>query len=94
MPGKGLTKEVSDQGIAETLALGIEEQEKVDLLIQTALKNGGRDNISVMLVSADDDAPVKKQEYDTIPLITEKKMRINIFEKLSAWLKRAFKKFL
>ena len=94
MCSDGLTKEVSDQGIAETLALGLEEQKKVDLLIQTALKNGGRDNITVMLVSADDDAPVKKQEYDTIPLITGKKIKTHIFEKLSAWLKRAFKKFL
>jgi serine/threonine protein phosphatase PrpC len=93
MCSDGLTKEISDPGIADILALELEEQKKVDLLIQTALKNGGRDNITAILVSADDDAPVKKKEYDTIPLISEKKIKTNIFEKLSAWLKRTLKAF-
>jgi protein phosphatase len=91
MCSDGLTKEISDTGIADILALELDEQKKVDLLIQTALTNGGRDNITAILVSADDDAPVKKKEYDTIPLISGKKTKTTVFEKIGAWLRRTFK---
>lgn len=48
----GLNGEVSDEEIAEVLARDLSEQEKVDLLIQKALMNGGSDNVTVLLVSA------------------------------------------
>jgi serine/threonine protein phosphatase PrpC len=91
MCSDGLTKEITDQGIAETLALELEEQEKVDLLIQTALKNGGRDNITAILISTDDHAPIKKPEYDTVPINTEKIIKTSIFKRLTSWLRRTFK---
>ncbi len=89
----GLTKEITDEGIADALALELEEQKKVDLLIRTALKNGGKDNITAILVSADDNAPVRKPEYDTVPINTEELIQTGFFEKLRPWLKRAFKVF-
>ncbi|MEZ4567298.1 MAG: hypothetical protein R2860_10175 [Desulfobacterales bacterium] len=57
----GLTKELTDKDIAAHLALEeIEEQEKVDRLIESALKNGGRDNVTAVLISAGADAPEKR----------------------------------
>ena len=53
----GLNKELSDGDIAAILAQGRAEQETVDVLIQTAVQRGGRDNITVALVSAGADAP-------------------------------------
>lgn len=57
----GLSGEVSDAEIAAILDLDLKEQQKVDLLIQKALENGGADNITVLLVSAADDAPSKTE---------------------------------
>jgi serine/threonine protein phosphatase PrpC len=48
----GLTSEVSDEQIATVLDQRLDAQEKVDQLIQTALDNGGKDNVTVLLVSA------------------------------------------
>jgi serine/threonine protein phosphatase PrpC len=93
MCSDGLTKEITDKGIADTLALELDEQKKVDLLIQTALKNGGRDNITAILVSADDHAPIKMPEYDTVPIHIKKRIKTGIFEKLISWLRRTFKIF-
>lgn len=55
----GLTKEVGDADIADTLSSGLGEQETINLLIQKALKNGGSDNITAVLVSADINAPLR-----------------------------------
>ncbi|MCD6584242.1 MAG: serine/threonine-protein phosphatase [Desulfobacteraceae bacterium] len=70
----GLTKEISDRGIADALSLELKEQEKVDLLIRTALQNGGKDNISAILISADDNAPARMPESDTVPINTKELM--------------------
>jgi len=70
----GLTKEISDRGIADALSLELDEQKKVDLLIRTALKNGGKDNISAILISADDNAPARMPADDTVPINTEELM--------------------
>lgn len=48
----GLSGEVTHGEIAEILALDLNEQQKVDLLVQRALENGGSDNITVILISA------------------------------------------
>ncbi|MBC2716321.1 MAG: serine/threonine-protein phosphatase [Desulfobacteraceae bacterium] len=90
----GLTKEIADKGIADALALELEEQGKVNFLIQAALKNGGKDNITAILVSADDDAPVRMPEGDTVPINTEELMPNGFLEKLRSWLKRTLKVFL
>ncbi len=90
----GLTKEITDKGIADALALELKEQEKVDLLIRTAVNNGGKDNITAILVSADDDAPVRMLIGDTVPINTQESMPTGLAEKLISWLKRTFKVFL
>jgi len=90
----GLTKEVDNSGIAEALALELDEQEKVDYLLRAALANGGRDNITVALISASDDAPVKLTEGDTQPIITEELIQTGFWGKLHARLKRTLKSFL
>ncbi len=90
----GLTKELNDGGIADGLALEVTEQEKVDYLVQTALKNGGKDNITVILVSANHDAPVKMPEGATVPINTDELIQTGFMNKPILWLKRAFKKFL
>ncbi len=56
----GLSGEVSSSEISVVLGLELGEQQKVDLLIQKALDNGGSDNVTVLLVSADSNAPSKK----------------------------------
>lgn len=90
----GLTKEISNKGIADTLALELKEQEKVDLLIRAALKNGGKDNISAILVSADDNAPARMPAGDTVPINTKGLRPTGLLEELFSWLKRTLKIFL
>ncbi len=55
----GLSGELLVPEIKEILSLELNEQQKVDLLIQKALDNGGIDNVTVLLVSAPVDAPQK-----------------------------------
>src|SRR4030095_1456056 len=47
----GLTDMVSDDEIADTLASRRTAQEQCDLLVDAALSNGGRDNITVVLAN-------------------------------------------
>lgn len=47
----GLTDAVSDQAICDILSAHTEIPSAVDALIQAALDNGGRDNVSVLIVS-------------------------------------------
>ena len=54
----GLTGEVSEDAIAETLRESRDDQVAVDRMIISALVNGGSDNVTVILISALDDAPV------------------------------------
>lgn len=75
----GLVKELSDKDIADILSLDLNEQEKVDHLIQTAVNNGGKDNITVVLVGADDGAPARALKGAN---------RQKFFEKLITWIKR------
>lgn len=51
----GLTNEVDDEGIASILLKEQLSQAAVDMLVYQAKKNGGSDNITVILVSAVDD---------------------------------------
>ena len=90
----GLTKEVDNRGITEALALRLNEQEKVDYLVRAALANGGKDNITIALVSARDDAPVKMMAGDTQPILTEELIQAGFWGRLHAWLKRALGSFL
>lgn len=56
----GLSGELTPPEIIEILSLKLDERQKVDLLIQKALDNGGLDNVTVVLVSAPVDAPPKE----------------------------------
>ncbi len=47
----GLVDEVSDSDIARLLNQGDSPQQRIELLVQAALDGGGRDNITVVLVS-------------------------------------------
>lgn len=66
----GLTKELTPNDIAHLLSLDLSEQEKVDSLIASALESGGRDNISIILISAAPEAPFRPTSGDTQPMDT------------------------
>ncbi|MDH5736886.1 MAG: hypothetical protein OEZ23_01185, partial [Gammaproteobacteria bacterium] len=61
----GLTDLVSDAVIEEVLQGRGTDQQKVNRLIEIALANGGKDNVTVVLVSAPDSAvnPESDTEY-------------------------------
>lgn len=59
----GLTDCVTTSEIAEILAAEGTDQSRVDRLIEAALAGGGKDNITIILVSASENA--KKPESDT-----------------------------
>jgi len=61
----GLTSEVDNGQIAAILNESLNAQQKVDLLIQAALDNGGKDNVTVLLVSA---TSGESSVSDTIPM--------------------------
>lgn len=46
----GLTKELTDYGIRHFLTTGATPSEAVSLLVDAALENGGRDNVSVLVL--------------------------------------------
>lgn len=48
----GLSGEVSHAEMSEVLGCDLSEQQKVDMLINRALENGGSDNVTVILLSA------------------------------------------
>lgn len=60
----GLSGDVTTTEITEILAQELKEQQKVDLLIQRALDNGGSDNITTMLVSPLKISPTKPSESE------------------------------
>jgi len=53
----GLTDEVTDKMIEQIMAANISIKEKSDSLVRTAKRSGGRDNISLIIVSS----PMQKQ---------------------------------
>ena len=64
----GLTSELEDFQIAEILNQTPGESECVARLIEAANDHGGRDNITVILVAAPDDAPAVPRRGDTQPI--------------------------
>ncbi len=50
----GLSEEVADMELESILSLGLSPQETVDQLIQSALANGGSDNITVVVLDIDE----------------------------------------
>jgi serine/threonine protein phosphatase PrpC len=66
----GLSGEVSEQLIHDILAAPGDETAKTEALIAVALKHGGADNVTVVLVSAPEDAPEHLQRGSTVPIDT------------------------
>lgn len=65
----GLSNMVSDEKIYEIVKLDTNIEKKVDLLVEEANKNGGRDNIAIILIYIDDldkSNSVFKKERDEI----------------------------
>ncbi len=84
----GLTKELDESAITDVLMLDLDEQEKVERMIGTALKNGGKDNITAILVSAEENAPERSAEEDTTLFITQKIIPPGFLDKLRDWWQR------
>jgi protein phosphatase len=59
----GLTKELTDGEIGRVLAIG-DERKVCEQLVERALAQGGRDNISVVAVSAVDTATMTKTQWN------------------------------
>lgn len=51
----GLTKELTDYGIQHFLAANPDPAKAVDAMLAAALENGGRDNVTLVVVQVDDD---------------------------------------
>ena len=64
----GLTSEVSDQAISDLLLLPGDLASISDALIAAALRNGGSDNVTVILVAAPEDAPDHPCRGSTVPI--------------------------
>jgi protein phosphatase len=64
----GLNAELNDGLIATILAKGSGDRQIVDNLIQAANDAGGSDNVTVILVSAPSDAPVRIAKGATMPM--------------------------
>ncbi|MGD8833426.1 MAG: protein phosphatase 2C domain-containing protein [Desulfobacteraceae bacterium] len=62
----GLTSELNDHQITHILAGGDPNQQVIDNLIAAANANGGQDNITALLISAADGAPIRPRKGDTI----------------------------
>ena len=54
----GLTDMVSSEKITEILACNLTMRQKAETLLHTALDNGGKDNITIVLISAEEDARI------------------------------------
>lgn len=67
----GLNDEVNDIEIERIMADDVAEQLTVDRLIKAALSHEGKDNVTVLLISAPDSAPDRFRITDKQPVVTE-----------------------
>lgn len=63
----GLSGEVDDQQISSILSEHPDDASAVETLVQAALDNGGSDNVTVILFSANDSFPLKPHAAATVP---------------------------
>jgi PPM family protein phosphatase len=66
----GLTTDLNDHQIAAILADEQNPQAVIDALIDAVNNNGGSDNVTAILVTAPEDAPIREVGGDTEPLKT------------------------
>lgn len=64
----GLTDMVDAKTICDVLSGAQSTQEKVEILLNMALENGGRDNITIVLIAAQD-APKRKRAFPTLTIL-------------------------
>jgi protein phosphatase len=74
----GLTGELNDHQINHILASGDTNQQVIDNLVVAANANGGQDNITALLISAADGAPVRPRKGDTIRMVSPQWQKTNI----------------
>lgn len=75
----GLTKELTDYGILHFLRLHDDPQDAVEAMLEAALENGGRDNITIVVLNVavpgqgpqDDAADAAPASRDTAPVTAE-----------------------
>ncbi|MFC6672947.1 PP2C family protein-serine/threonine phosphatase [Marinobacterium aestuariivivens] len=73
----GLNGELDDARLSLVLGGGDSEQMQADRLIQDALAHGGRDNVSVIVVSAPEDAPAAASLDATLPMMAPSPMSVS-----------------
>jgi serine/threonine protein phosphatase PrpC len=66
----GLTGEIEDDGLGEHLAAGLSARETADALVAAALAEGGRDNVTVLVVDVIESGSTapERQSGDTAPV--------------------------
>jgi len=66
----GLTGEIEDDGLGEFLAAGLSARETADALVAAALAEGGRDNVTVLVVDVIESGSTapERQSGDTAPV--------------------------
>lgn len=74
----GLTDEVADSEISFALQQTGEDQSKVNALIELALDNGGKDNITVLLVSAPENSRDESNETAIIEVPNSSTQKLDI----------------
>ena len=55
----GLTKELTDYGIRHFLDENRDPAAAVEAMLEAALENGGRDNITIVVLDVDDSSPAE-----------------------------------
>jgi protein phosphatase len=88
----GLSDELSDARIASILNENPDRSTAVDKLIEAALQNGGRDNVTVVLISAPEinsetNKPAKKAaavKHEKIPSHTDRNKKLKLIIGISA----------
>ncbi|MFO7838508.1 MAG: protein phosphatase 2C domain-containing protein [Desulfosalsimonadaceae bacterium] len=88
----GLIKGLDESAIIDILELGCSEQEKADALVEAALKKGGKDDITAVLVSAEKNAPVRYTGEDTVAFLTQNLIPPGFIDKMRHWWRRVFKR--
>jgi protein phosphatase len=61
----GLTKELTDYGIQHFLRANSDPAAGVDAMLAAALENGGRDNVTLIIVQIEDDSDSSSPPEDT-----------------------------
>ena len=67
----GLSNEVSDETLSDILSARIDPQQAAELMVKTANKNGGSDNITAVIVDVLPDSLPDSMAYNTVDSISQ-----------------------